>query len=75
MEDVLELYTRPYDPARPLVSLDETSMRLSFESLIGNELSDFSGLCFCSVLKPERRSRWPELKPAESTMSDKPSGI
>ena len=32
MEDVLAVYTRPYDPARPLVSLDETSMRLSFES-------------------------------------------
>jgi transposase len=25
MEDVLEVYTRPYDPARPVVCLDETS--------------------------------------------------
>ena len=25
MEDVLEVYTRPHDPARPLVCLDETS--------------------------------------------------
>ena len=25
MEDVLEVYTRPYDPARPLVCLDETA--------------------------------------------------
>jgi hypothetical protein len=25
MEDVLDVYTRPYDPARPLVCLDETS--------------------------------------------------
>lgn len=25
MEDVLEVYTRPYDPARPVVCLDELS--------------------------------------------------
>jgi hypothetical protein len=28
MEDVLEVYTRPRDPARPLVCLDETSKQL-----------------------------------------------
>jgi len=28
MEDVLEVYKRPYDPARPLVCLDETSKQL-----------------------------------------------
>jgi DDE superfamily endonuclease len=28
MEDVLEVYTRPYDPRRPLVCLDETSRQL-----------------------------------------------
>ena len=28
MEDVLEVYTRPYDPQRPLVCLDETSRQL-----------------------------------------------
>jgi hypothetical protein len=28
MEDVLEVYTRPYDPKRPLVCLDETSKQL-----------------------------------------------
>jgi hypothetical protein len=28
MEDVLEVYTRPYDPLRPLVCLDETSRQL-----------------------------------------------
>jgi hypothetical protein len=28
MEDVLDVYTRPYDPARPLVCLDETSRQL-----------------------------------------------
>ena len=32
MEDVLEVYTRPYDPARPLVCLDETSKQLTFET-------------------------------------------
>ena len=28
MEDVLELYAEPYDPARPVVCFDETSTRL-----------------------------------------------
>jgi DDE superfamily endonuclease len=31
MEDVLEVYTRPYDPTRPLVCLDETSRQLLAE--------------------------------------------
>ena len=34
MEDVLEVYTRPYDPARPLVCLDETSKQLIKETRI-----------------------------------------
>jgi len=28
MEDVLDVYKRPYDPARPMVCLDETSKQL-----------------------------------------------
>ncbi len=32
MEDVLEVYTRPHDPARPLVCLDETSKQLTRET-------------------------------------------
>jgi hypothetical protein len=28
MEDVLEVYTRPYDPRRPQVCLEETSKQL-----------------------------------------------
>ena len=32
MEDVLEVYTRPHDPARPLVCLDETSKQLVAET-------------------------------------------
>ncbi len=28
MEDVLAVYTRPYDPARPVVCLDETSRQV-----------------------------------------------
>jgi hypothetical protein len=31
MEDVLEVYTRPHDPAQPLVCLDETSKQLVAE--------------------------------------------
>ena len=32
MEDVLAVYTRPHDPARPLVCLDETSKQLVAET-------------------------------------------
>jgi len=32
MEDVLAVYTRPYDPDRPLVCLDETSKQLIAET-------------------------------------------
>jgi hypothetical protein len=31
MEDALEVYTRPYDPRRPQVCLDETSRQLLAE--------------------------------------------
>ena len=31
MEDVLEVYTRPYDPARPVVCLDELNKQLVAE--------------------------------------------
>jgi hypothetical protein len=32
MEDVLDVYTRPYDPRRPQVCLDETSVQLIGET-------------------------------------------
>ena len=32
MEDVLDVYTRPYDPARPVVCLDELSKQLVAET-------------------------------------------
>ena len=32
MEDVLDVYTRPYDPRRPLVCLDETSRQVLAET-------------------------------------------
>ena len=32
MEDVLDVYKRPHDPARPLVCLDETSKQLVAET-------------------------------------------
>ena len=34
MEDVLEVYQRPYDPHRPLVCLDETSKQLVAETRV-----------------------------------------
>ena len=34
MEDVLDVYTRPYDPRRPQVCLDETSVQLVGETRI-----------------------------------------
>ena len=33
MEDVLEVYHRPYDPKRPLVCLDEASKQLIGETV------------------------------------------
>jgi hypothetical protein len=46
MEDVLEVYTRPHDPARPLVCLDETSKQLTRETRTPlptvHDSSDFS---------------------------------
>src|SRR5258705_10493103 len=35
MEDVLEVYTRPYDSRRPLVCLDETSKQLLRDTRAG----------------------------------------
>ena len=32
MEDVLDVYMRPYDPRRPVVCLDETSVQLVAET-------------------------------------------
>ena len=32
MEDVLDVYTRPYDPARPVICLDETSRQVLAEA-------------------------------------------
>ena len=32
MEDVLEVYKRPYDPLRPVVCMDETSKQLIGET-------------------------------------------
>ena len=34
MEDVLDLYHRPFDPARPLVCLDEVPVQLVSEARI-----------------------------------------
>jgi hypothetical protein len=34
MEDVLEVYSRPYDPERPVVCLDETSKQLIVETRV-----------------------------------------
>jgi len=34
MEDILEIYQRPYDPHRPLVCLDETSKQLIAETRV-----------------------------------------
>jgi hypothetical protein len=34
MEDVLSVYTRPYDPSHPVVCLDETSKQLVLEKQV-----------------------------------------
>jgi DDE superfamily endonuclease len=39
MEDVLEVYTRPYDPRRPLVCQDETSKQLLRDARAGQPVA------------------------------------
>lgn len=39
MEDILEVYMRPYDPLRPVVCLDETSKQLVSEKAIPRPLA------------------------------------
>ena len=34
MEDVLEIYQRPLDPARPVICMDETSKQLVRETRV-----------------------------------------
>ena len=34
MEDVLDVYQRPYDPSRPVVCIDETNKQLILEKRI-----------------------------------------
>ena len=36
MEDVLDVYTRPYDPRRPQVCLDETSVQTRIVLVMDN---------------------------------------
>ena len=50
MEDVLAIYTRPRDPDRPLVCLDETSKQLLAWCLLRNSLSSTDWLWFPSGL-------------------------
>ncbi len=43
MEDVLAVYTRPRDPDRPLVCLDETSKQLLAETRVDTDAARASG--------------------------------
>ena len=40
MEDVLEVYIRPYDPARPVVCLDELNKQACIPAPRGDEPDD-----------------------------------
>ena len=44
MEDVLEVYKRPYDPKRPLVCMDEMPKQLLMDDRVS--------LCRCSQASP-----------------------
>ena len=46
MEDVLEVYTRPHDPARPLVCLDEASKQLIAETRVPLPMAPGKPACF-----------------------------
>ena len=45
MEDVLEVYHRPYDPARPVVCMDESFKQLIGELRHGHSLHQSAGSC------------------------------
>jgi hypothetical protein len=51
MEDVLEVYTRPRDPDRPLVCLDETSK----DAVIQSNLRETTTRVLASVTPREER--------------------
>jgi hypothetical protein len=45
MEDVLEVYTRPHDPNRPMVCLDETSKQLIAETRLPISMKPGQPVC------------------------------
>jgi hypothetical protein len=56
MEDVLEVYKRPYDPLIPVICLDETSQQLIEEKSIpvkpgSPELVDYELLTRTNIIK------------------------
>ena len=62
MEDVLAVYMRPHDPARPLVCLDETSKQLIAECQSACKFDPRSASNFDPLV---RRVRAVALAPSE----------
>ena len=55
MEDVLDVYIRPYDPARPVVCFDETSRQLLADKLV--ELQVVDAVCDETVRRALKKTR------------------
>lgn len=49
MEDLLEVYQRPYDPLRPVVCIDETNKQLIKETRIPGKLGQPEKVDFVCV--------------------------
>lgn len=71
MEDVLDVYQRPYDPKRPQVCMDEISKQLLRETRAPSRLAPVSRsasimntsaaaapTCFCSVSRCAASAGW-----------------
>ena len=61
MEDVLEVYARPYDPRRPVVCMDETHKQLIGEvagAFAGRRPASRSESSMSMCATGSRRSSW-----------------
>ena len=73
MEDVLDVYMRPYDPLRPQVSLDETSIQLVREKRIplpmapGRQASRPSSLDWAGARRTQRTQRGQDQTAADAS--------
>lgn len=57
MEDVLDVYERPYDPQRPVVCMDEQPDQLIGEELVAIPAGASEGICAAVGDSPHAEAR------------------